>query len=79
MVERFESLRHHAVVRGDDENDDVGDLRAAGPELSERLVPGRIQERDPAAVVRDLVGRDVLGDAAELALGEPGLADRVKQ
>ena len=41
--------------------------------------PGVIEERDATALVPDLVGRDVLRDAAELAFGEPGLADRVEQ
>ncbi len=45
VVDRLDRLRHHAVVRGDDEDDDVRDLRAAGPHLGEGLVtracPGR--------------------------------------
>ena len=77
--DRLARLRHHAVVRGDDEHGDVGHLRAAGAHRGERLVARCVEERDLAAVPLDLVGADVLGDAARLALGDRGLADRVEQ
>ena len=38
VVDRLDGLGHHAVVGGDDEHDDVGDLGAAGAHLGERLV-----------------------------------------
>ena len=41
--------------------------------------PGRVEERDPAVVVLDLVRADVLRDAAGLGLDDRGLADRVEQ
>ena len=41
--------------------------------------PGRVEEGDPAAVVVDLVGADVLRDPAGLGLDDGGLADRVEQ
>ena len=79
MVDRLDGLRHDAVVGGDDDDGDVGDLGAAGAHGGEGLVARGVEEGDPLAVVRDLVGADVLGDAAGLAGGDLGLADRVEQ
>ena len=79
VVERFQGLGHHAVVGGDDQDHHVRDLRAAGPELGERFVAGRVEEGDATVIVVDLVGGDVLRDAAELTLGQSRLANRVEQ
>ena len=77
--DRLLRLRHDAVVGGDDEDGDVGHLRAAGAHRRERLVAGRVQERDLPAVDGDLVRADVLGDPARLGLDDLGVADRVEQ
>ena len=45
---RFDGLRHDAVVGRDDENDDVGDPRAARAHQRERFVARCIEERDLA-------------------------------
>ena len=50
VVDRLDRLRHHAVVRRDDEHGDVGDLRAAGAHRGEGLVARRVEERDRLAV-----------------------------
>src|SRR5262249_8261993 len=57
-------LRHHAVVGGDDQHDDVGDVGTSGPHGGKRLVAGGVNEGDQLALVLDLVGTDVLSDAA---------------
>ena len=67
MVDRFDGLRLDAVVGGDDEHDDVGDAGAASPHERERLVARRIEKRDLASALLDLVGADVLRDPAVLA------------
>ena len=67
VVDRLDRLRHRPVVGGDDQHDDVGHLGAARTHRRERLVAGRIQEHDVAALARHLVGADVLRDAAGLA------------
>ena len=79
VVDRLLGLRHDAVVGGDDDDGDVGDLGAAGAHRREGGVAGRVEEGDRLLVVVDLVGADVLGDAAGLAGGDLGLADRVQQ
>ena len=79
VVDRLDRLRHDAVVRRDDEHGDVGDLGAAGAHGREGLVAGRVEEGDLLAVDLDLVGADVLRDAAGLLLGDAGLADGVEQ
>ena len=50
MVDRFHRLRHHAVIRRDDKDDYVRDLRAAGAHRRESLVARCVEERDAAAV-----------------------------
>ena len=79
VVDRLARLRHHAVVGGDDDDRDVGHLGAAGAHGGERLVAGRVEEGDGLVVVVDLVGADVLRDAAGLAGDDVGLADGVEQ
>ena len=79
VVDRFTGLRHDAVVRGDDQDDHVGDPRAAGAHHRERFVAGRVEEHDVAIVHLDRVGADVLRDAAGFALGDPRRANRVEQ
>ena len=74
--DRFLRLRHHAVVGGDDQNHDVGDLGAARAHRRERLVARRVEERDHAARRLDVVRADVLRDAARLAARHARAADR---
>ena len=80
VVDGLARLRLHAVVGRHHDHRDVGDLGAAGAHRREGLVARRVEERDDLVVGRvDLVGADVLGDAAGLARGHLGLADRVEQ
>ena len=80
VIDRLDRLRHDAVVGGDHQHHDVGDLGAARAHGGERLVAGRVDERDLLAVGRrHLVGADVLRDAAGLAGRHVGLADGVEQ
>ena len=75
VADRLDRLRHHAVVGGDHEDRDVGDLRAARPHGGERLVARRVDERDAPAVAVDLVRADVLRDATGLAGDDVRVAD----
>src|SRR5829696_2154909 len=81
VVERLDRLGHDAVVGGDDQDDDVGDLRASGTHRGERLVTRGVDEGDRALVVLqlgdDLVGADVLGDATGLARHDVRVPQRV--
>src|SRR5439155_4971490 len=72
-------LRHDAVVGGDDDNGNVGDVGAAGAHLGEGLVAGRVEEGDGPAVVDDAPGPQALGDAAGLGGDDVALADLVQQ
>ena len=49
VMDRFDRLRHDAVVGGDHQHDDVGDLGAAGTHGGEGSVAGRIDEGDVGA------------------------------
>ena len=50
VIDGFDRLRHDAVIRGHDQHRDVRDIGAARPHLRERLVAGRVEERDRLAV-----------------------------
>ena len=79
VVDGLDCLGHHAVVGGDNKDDDVGGLRTPCAHLRERGVARGVDERDRAALVVDLVRPDVLGDAACLAGDDVRLADAVEQ
>ena len=79
VIDGFEGLRHDAVVGRHHQDHDVGDLGAAGAHARERFVAGRVDEDDLAAVLLDLVGADVLRDAAGLAVGHIGGTDGIEQ
>ena len=80
VADRLDRLLHDAVIGGDDQHDDVGDVGAARAHRGEGLVARRVDEGDLlAALQRDLIGADMLGDAAGLAAGDIGLAQRVEQ
>ena len=64
MADRLHRLRHHAVVGGHDQNDDVGNLGAARPQLGECRVARGVDEGDaPTRLCFDLIGADVLSNA----------------
>ena len=79
VIDRLDRLGHHAVVRGDHENDDVGDLGAAGAHRGKGFVTGGVDESDRLALPLHAVGADVLGDATGFAGDHVGLADLVEQ
>ena len=77
--DRLDGLRHHAVVGGDDQDDDIGDVGASGTHRGERFMARRIDEGDRPAVGLDLVSADVLGDAAALGIDNVGLANAIQE
>ena len=50
VIDRLARLRHDAVVGRDDEDDDVGDARAAGAHHREGFVTRRVEEHHVAVV-----------------------------
>ena len=80
MRDRLGGLRHHAVVGRHHQHHDVGDLGAARAHLAERGVARRVDEgHRMAGADVDLIGADVLGDAARLARRDVGIAQRIEQ
>ena len=67
VLDGFLGLRHHAVVGRHHQDHDVGGLRAARAHGGEGLVARGVEEGDHAARRFDVVGADVLRDAAGLA------------
>ena len=80
MVNRFNGLRHDAVVGRHDENHDVGYSRTTRPHRRKGRVPRGVEERHAATVFHaDHVRPDVLGNASRLAYRPPCFAQVVEQ
>ncbi len=79
MVDRLDGLRHNAVVRRDDQNDNIRNLCAARTHGRKRFMARRVDKRDLPARARNGIGADMLRDAAGLALGHAAVANRVEQ
>ena len=79
MVDGLDRLGHHTVVGGHDQHHDVGGTRAPGPHGRERLVTGSVDEGERPVIALDLIGTDVLGDPARLAVDHVRVADPVEQ
>ena len=89
LCERFQCLRFHTVVGGDDKYRDVGDICAARAYRGECRVPGCVNKRytfiDPERSRRvdyffyDFVGGDMLCDTAVLFCNDVRFADEIKQ
>jgi hypothetical protein len=79
VVDGLDGLGHHPVVGGHHENHDIRGLGAPGPHGRERLVARGVQEGHLPVRGHHLVGADVLGDAAELLLGDLGPPDGVEE
>ena len=76
----FDCLRHHLIVRGDDEHYDVRHLGTASAHRGERLVARRVEESDRLSTrKRDVVRTDVLRDPARLTGDDVRFADVVEQ
>ena len=80
VPDRLDRLGHDFVVGRHDQHDDVGDFRAPRAHRCERGVTGGVDEGDGlAAGGGDLIGADVLSDAARFASDHIRMADRIKQ
>ncbi len=83
MVQRLDGLRLDSVIRGDDQDRDVGHLGTTRTHGRECLVTRCVDDRQRAVAVRGvrhgLVRADVLGDAPGFGADHVGLADRVEQ
>ena len=77
VIDRFDGLRHEAVVGRNHQHNDVGDIRATRAHCGERGVPRRIDKRNLVAVVIDAVRADVLRNPAGFASCDPRLSNRV--
>ena len=80
MRNGFDGLRHHLVVGGNHQHDDVGDLRTARTHGREGFVTRRVEEGDRLATgERDVVCADVLRDTTGFTSDDVRLADVVEQ
>ena len=77
---RFDRLWHHGIVRRDNQNDDVRDLRTAGTHGRKRRVTRCVEERQNRSVIScNLIRTNVLRDTASFASNNFGVADRIQK
>ncbi len=79
VVDRLHRLRHHTVVGGHHEHDDVSHAGPAGAHRREGFVTGCVDESQQLTAPFHLVGTDVLGYSARLACDHVRIADPVEQ
>ena len=77
VINRFNRLRHDAVVGRNHQHNDVGDIRAARAHSGERGVARSIDKRNLVAVVIDAVRANVLRNPAGFASCDARLSNRV--
>src|SRR6266581_5842247 len=79
VINRFDSLRHDAVVRCNDQDNDVGHVSAARAHCGESRMTGRIDKRDLCSIVLNTVSPNVLRDSASFTGCDPRLTNRVHE
>src|SRR5690606_38363517 len=79
MLDRFLCLRHDAIISCHHQDHDIGRLRTTGTHGGKRGVTRGIQEGHHAALGLNVVGADMLGDAASFARGDLGATNVVEQ
>jgi hypothetical protein len=79
VIDGLQGLRHDAVIRRDHQHHNIGDFGAARSHARERFVTRRVDKHDVPAVFLDVIGADVLGDAAGLVLGHVGRTNGIEQ
>jgi hypothetical protein len=79
MGNALNGLRHDTIVGSHHEDDNIGDIGAAGPHLAECRVTGGVHERDLVTGMIDLIRRNVLRDPAEFGRGDVRRANLVDQ
>ena len=80
MANGLYRLRHHAIVCGDDQNNDVCHRRPAAAHGRERLMAWRVDEGDTLVIANlDLIGTDMLGDTPGLPSRHVRAAQRIEQ
>ena len=75
VIDRFNRLRHKAVVGRNHQHNDVGHIRATCAHRGERSVTRCIDKRNLVAVVIDAVRADVLRNPAGFASCDPRLCE----
>mmetsp|Transcript_25255 Transcript_25255/g.32349 ORF Transcript_25255/g.32349 Transcript_25255/m.32349 type:complete len:237 (-) Transcript_25255:202-912(-) len=80
VFDRLNGLRHDGVIGSDHENNNVSDIRAAGTHRRECCVTRCVEEADLVARLQlNLIGADMLGDAAGFASNNICRAQRVQK
>ena len=77
VINCFDSLRHDAVVRCNDQHDDVGHVSAARTHRGESRMTRCIDKRDLCSIVLNTVSANVLRDSASFTGCDPRLTNRI--
>src|SRR6185436_20835367 len=79
MMNRFDRLRHHSIIRRHDQDDDIRNLGTTTSHGSEGFMAWRVQERHLLPAHPDRICTDMLCDPARLPFRHLRLPDGIKQ
>ena len=79
MVDGFNGLWHHAIVRSDNQNNDVGHLCATGTHGGKRLMTGRVNKGNTATIDGNLRGADGLRNTSCLTGSNTRMPDGIQK
>ena len=79
MADRLFCLWHHTIIGSDHNDGDICHSRAACSHRRKGLMSRGVKEEDRTVATLNLAGTKVLGNAATLAVGNAGLAQRIEQ
>ena len=78
VIDRFNGLRHDAVIGSDDEHHDVGHIRTTRTHCSKSRVARCIDEGDVVSIILHSVRADVLGNPSGFTGCDARLPNRIQ-
>ena len=79
MIDCFFGLRHHTIIRGHNQDNDIGHSGTTSTHCRKCFVPGSIQECNFLTIKIDIVSTDMLSNPASFTLSYIGFANCIKQ
>jgi hypothetical protein len=79
MPQRFIGLWHEAVIRCHNEDSNISCPGSAGTHVAESSVTGGVDKSDQMVLVLDLIGTDMLGNAAGFTRDNIGFSNGIKK
>ena len=79
MIDRFNGLRHHAIVSRHHQNHNIGNPCTARPHCGEGRMARRVDKTNHTAIERYLIRTNMLRNAPGLTAGNPSFSNGIEQ